>query len=56
MLAIQQQMSLPGNQPPKGQIQKEMNDLTQRIQQAQADEKKAKEDLDKLTLSQVPKR
>jgi hypothetical protein len=56
MLALQQQMALAGNQPPKDQIQKEMNDLSQRIQQAQADEKKAKEDLDKITLSQVPKR
>jgi len=56
MLALQQQMALAGNQPPKDQIQKEMNDLSQRIAQAQADEKKAKDDLDKLPASQIPKK
>jgi len=56
MLALQQQMALAGNQPPKDQIQKDINDLTERIQQAQADEKKAKDNLDKFSASQIQKR
>jgi seryl-tRNA synthetase len=56
MLALQQQMAQAGNDPPKDQIQKDINDLTQRIQQAQADEKKAKDDLDKFSASQTQKK
>jgi len=56
MLALRQQMDQAGNQPPKDQIQREMNALALKIQLALAEEKKAKDALDKASASQALKK